>query len=215
MNKLFIPVVAVVAGVLAYLTYDSVATPVQFDKEQTKRELVLQKQLKKIAEAQDAFEDRYERFATREQLIEFLKNDFVYSVKSEGVYTDAMREKGLSEQEAARQGLIVRDTTWLPAGIELGLGTEQDSKADIEARVDALFAILSTGKQITIDTATIKPNGYPEPVFRASIPFEEYLGDLDAKRLQQKKDELSKKANSYPGLAVGSLTERKLTGNWE
>lgn len=215
MNKLFIPVIAIVAGVLAYLTYDSVATPVQFDKEQAEREIVLQKQLKKIAEAQDAFEDRYERFATREQLIEFLKNGFVYSIKAEGVYTDAMREKGLTEQDAARQGLIVRDTTWTPASIELGIGTDQDSKADIEARVEALFAILSTGNKIAIDTATIQPNGYPEPVFRAAIPFEEYLGDLDAKRLKQKKEELAKKANSYPGLCVGSLTERKMTGNWE
>lgn len=215
MNKFFIPVVAVVAGILAYLTYESVATPVKFDKEQAHREVILQKQLKKIADAQDAFEDRFERFATRDELITFLKTGHVYSVKAEGIYTDAMREKGLSEQEAARQGLIVRDTTWLPAGVELGFGTSEESAEIINDRIEKTFKILGTDKLITIDTATIKPNGYPEPVFRAAIPFEEYLGDLDAKRLQQKKEELSKKANSYAGLCIGSLTERKLTGNWE
>ena len=50
---------------------------------------------------------------------------------------------------------------------------------------------------------------------QATIPFEFYLSDLDAQRLEQKKDALKKKANSFPGLRLGSLTEVRLTGNWE
>ncbi|KGN69931.1 hypothetical protein [Porphyromonas sp. COT-239 OH1446] len=210
MNKVFIALVAIVAGLLAYLTYESVATPVRFDKVQIEREKELQKKLKKIANYQDAYEDVYDRFASREELTEFLTSGKLYYVKAEGVYTDEMREKGLSEQEAAQKGLIVRDTTWVSA---------KDSLLKDGTDVATLFNVLNTNNKISVVAAYIEQVAGQDtiqvPVFEATIPFEAYLADQDQKRLELKKAERKKKANSYAGLRIGSLKEVKMTGNWE
>ncbi len=54
-------------------------------------------------------------------------------------------------------------------------------------------------------------------VFRAAVPMEVYLGDLDKNILEQKIRKAKERNNKqgYPGLEIGSLKEVKTTGNWE
>ena len=55
MKKVILIIVAVAVLALAYVTVQSVLAPVSFDKKQQEIELVLQKQLKKIATYEDAY----------------------------------------------------------------------------------------------------------------------------------------------------------------
>lgn len=210
MNKVLTALVAVAVLALGYVTVKSVLDPVQFDKHQEAREAILQKQLKKIANYQEAYNSVKGRFATEAELVEFLNNGHLYYVRAEGEITEAMREQGLTEAQAVAKGLIRRDTVWVAA---------KDSLIKDGTDVATLFNVLSTGNRIQIDTAFIQQEIGQDTVnvsvFRAVIPFESYLSDLDKTRLEQKKDLLKHKAKSYPGLRVGSLEEVTLVGNWE
>lgn len=210
MDKLIKLVAVLVAAALAYVTWQSVAVPVQFDDEQAKREVVLQKQLKKIATYQEAYENLYHKYASAEELTNFLNHGKMYYVTADGEYTDAMREQGLTEKQAAAKGLIRRDTTWIAT---------RDTLLKDGTDVATLFDVLNTGNKITIETASIEQvigkDTIHRPVMRATIPFEAYLGDLDKKLLQNKVDAANLKKNGYAGLRLGSLTENRMSGNWE
>ncbi len=210
MNKVFTGLVVVVLLALGYVTVKSVYDPVVFDREQEAREAILQKQLKKIATYQDAFGERYGRYATAEELVAFLESGKLFYVKAEGEVTEAMREQGLTEAQAVAKGLIRRDTVWVSA---------KDSLIKDGTDITTLFNILNTGNKITIDTAYLQQEIGKDTVnvsvMQAVIPFEAYLSDLDKERLEQKKREVAAKAKAYAGLKIGSLEEVKLTGNWE
>lgn len=210
MDKIIKVLVLAAVIALAYLTFMSVYTPVQFDKIQAQREVALQKQLKKIASYQDAFEDVNNRFATAEELVAFLESGKLYYVMAEGDYTDAMREQGLTEGQAAAKGLIRRDTIWVAA---------KDSLIKDGSDPKMLCKIPGSAALIKIDTAFIEQivglDTIKVPVFQATVPFADYLGDLDPNRLRDKEQMAKEKAKGYPGLRIGSLSEVKMTGNWE
>lgn len=210
MKRIILLLVAVAVVAMAYFTAMTIITPVQFDKEMASREQILQRQLKTIAKVEKAYEELYDRYASREELVDFLQNGKVYYVNAEGEYTDAMREQGLSEREAAAKGLIKRDTVWKPAKGEL---------LEPEQNIEDLFKVLKTGNAVNIATGTIQQivgqDTIQVPVFEATIKYTDYLGDLDATRLKEKEDEAKAKAKGFPGLRIGSLNEVKTNGNWE
>lgn len=210
MNKALMGLVAVVVLALGYVTVKSILDPVQFDKQQELREAVLQKQLKKIATYQEEYNKVHGKFATAEELTEFLNNGKVYYVRSEGEITESMREQGLTVEQAVAKGLIKRDTVWVSA---------KDSLIKDGTDIATLFDVLSTGNKIEVEVGNLEQEVGKDTinvsVFEARIPFESYLADLDKGRLVQKKEDLKRKKKSYPGLRIGSLEEVRLTGNWE
>lgn len=235
MNKVFMGLVALVLCALGYVTVKSVLDPVQFDKQQEAREAILQKQLKKIASYQEAYEQVNGRFATAEELTQFLESGRVYYINASGEVTEAMREKGLTEAQAVAMGLIRRDTVWVAA---------KDSLIKDGTDIATLFDVLSTGNKVKVDTAFLTEvrgkDTIVVSVFRATVPYESYLNDLDKSRMEQKTSFLKFKEESliqqkftekyltptaldsckiherfYPGLRIGSLAEVKFTGNWE
>ena len=213
MKKILSVILVIAVVALGYMCYTSISTPVKFNSEQAKREALIQKQLKKIAELEDAFKNVNRRYATSDELKAFLQTGKVYYINAKGDYTDQMREDGLSEQAAAAKGLIQRDTVWVSA---------QDSLLGEYPSVDAVFSVAGfEEKSVDIQTATIEQiigtDTIPVSVFQAAVPMEIYLHDLDAKILANKVAEAKARYNGkgYPGLAIGSLEEVKNTGNWE
>lgn len=210
MNKVWTALVAVAVLALGYVTVKSVLGPVEFDKQQTAREEVLQVQLKKIATYQEAYNSVKGRFASEEELVDFLNNGRLYYIKAEGEITESMREQGLTEAQAVAKGLIRRDTVWIAA---------KDSLIKDDTDISKLFDVLNTGKRISIALGTLKQEVGKDTidvsVFEAKVPFEDYLSDLDKTRLKQKQEAAKLKAKGYAGLRIGSLEEVRLTGNWE
>ncbi|SUB89893.1 Uncharacterised protein [Porphyromonas macacae] len=203
---------AIAVIIMAYITFQSINVPVRFDKIQKQREAAIQKRLKNIAQYEAAFESVYNRYATGEELKAFLANGKMYYVNAEGEYTDQMRDKGITERQAAAQGLIKRDTIWIPAKDSL-------LKGDVSVIAELLNIPGSSDKHIKIDTAYLEQvvglDTIHVPVFQATALFTDYLGDLDPVRLQDKINMEEMKTHGFPGLKIGSLTEVKNTGNWE
>ena len=211
MKKVILIIVAVAVLALAYVTVQSVLAPVSFDKKQQEIELVRQKQLKKIATYEDAYKSVYDKYADKDELVNFLNNGRVFYIRAEGDYTSAMRDQGLSEEDAARRGLIRRDTIWVSA---------KDSLLKDGTDLAKLFSIPGSDSTIQVVAGTIEQevgdNKIEVPVFQASASYQSYLGRLGNDRLVKEKiEKANSKANAFAGVRVGSLTEVKTNGNWE
>ena len=212
MKKVILALVAVAVVFLAYTTVMSVWSPVNFDKKQQSIEEGLQKHLKKIATLEDAYKSVYDKYASKEELIDFVSNGRIFYIKAEGDYTSAMREQGLSEEDAARRGLIRRDTIWVSAKDSLLKdGTDLAKLFVIANNPDSsIHVVASTIEQEVGDTKI------DVPVFQASASYESYLNPLgNPRRVREKVEAANAKANAFAGLRVGSLTEVKTNGNWE
>ena len=212
MKKVILVLVALVVVALAYITIQSVLAPVNFDKKQAKIEVELQKQLKKIASLEEAYKSVYDKYANKEELIDFVQNGRVFYVRAEGDYTSAMRDQGLSEEDAARRGQIRRDTIWVAAkDTLLNDGTDLAKLFVIPNNPDSSIHVVASSIEQEVGEAKIQM-----PVFQASASYESYLNPLNnPRRVREKVEAARAKTNAYPGLRVGSLTEAKTNGNWE
>lgn len=215
MKTVFKVLIGIAAIIMLYLCIRSIGAPLQFDKKQQQREELIAKKLKDIASYEVAYKTVKGTFADADQLIDFLENGKIYYVNAEGDYTDEMRDKGLTEQQAAAQGLIKRDTVLVNAKDSLLKDSPYKEVADL-LKVPGF-----EGKLIEIRTDKVEQYAGNDTinisVFEACVPMEVYLSDLDAK-LRAQKIEAAEKMNSgkgYPGMKIGSLEELKLTGNWE
>lgn len=212
MKKVILALVALAVVALAYITIQSVLAPVNFDKKQAKIEVELQKQLKKIASLEEAYKSVYDKYANKEELIDFVQNGRVFYIRAEGDYTSAMRDQGLTEEDAARHGLIRRDTVWIAAkDTLLNDGTDLAKLFIIPNNPDSSIQVVASSIEQEVGEAKIQM-----PVFQASASYESYLNPLKNERRVREKVEAAKaKTNAFPGLRVGSLTEAKTNGNWE
>lgn len=205
--------VGIAVLVLAYLCVMSILTPELFKKEQEKREVVIQKRLKDIASYELAYREVHGKFASADELVAFLESGQIFVINADGDYTDAMREKGLSEEDAARQGLIKRDTMYISAKDSLLKNGEIPSELIMipgfeSQRIDIQASVIP--QEVGNDTINVA-------VFQAGVPMEIYLADMDTQIRENKIRDAKARNNGkgYPGLVIGSLEEAKTTGNWE
>lgn len=191
----------------------SIVTPENFKKVQAQKEAVIEKRLKDIATYEIAYREANGKFATADELVEFLTNGKIFYVKAEGDYTDAMREQGLTEKQAAAQGLIKRDTTYMSARDSL-LKNGEDPR-------ELIMVPGCPGQRIEIETAMVQQEVGNDTinvsVFQAQVPMTVYLAGMDKHILENKISDAKARNNGagYPGLRIGSLEEVKTTGNWE
>ena len=142
-----------------------------------------------------------------DELSKFLKDEKLPFLIKEGVLTDEQLEKGMTEKEAVKKGLIRRDTIWV---------TAVDTLFGKGYNVDDLRNVPGANVQFTMDTATLTSgSGYTVKVFQCGVQYDDYLGDLDKQLVYNLKDK-AEKMNKYPGLRVGSVEEiNNNAGNWE
>lgn len=200
--------VAAAVVLLVYMCYRSIMTPIEFNKEKDARESAIKARLIDIRKAQIEYKNVYKTHAgTFADLIKFLKDDKLPFLIKEGVLTDEQLEKGMTEKEAVKKGLIRRDTVWVVA---------KDTLFGANYNVDDLANVPGAGIKFTMDTATLTSgSGYTVKVFEAGVKYNDYLGDLD-RQLVVNLNEKAEKLGKYEGLRVGSLTEiNNNAGNWE
>lgn len=198
------------AVVLAYMCYRSIMGPIEFNETKDMREELIKSRLIDIRKAQIEYKNRHKVHAANfDELLKFLKEEKLPFVIKEGVLTDEQLEKGMTEAEAVKKGLITRDTFWVVA---------KDTIFTPAYNVDSLRFVptVGNGVQFKMDTASItSASGYTIKVFEAGVPYETYLGDLDKQQVANLID-MAEKLERYPGLRVGSLTEvNNYAGNWE
>ena len=193
---------------LVYMCYRSIMTPIEFNEQKDARENAIKARLIDIRKAQIEYKNVYKTHAgSFNDLVKFLKDDKLPFLIKEGVLTDEQLEKGMTEKEAVKKGLIRRDTIWVVA---------KDTLFGKNYNVDDLANVPGTSVKFSMDTATLTSgSGYTVKVFEAGVKYDDYLGDLDKQLVVNLKDK-AEKLEKYQGLRVGSLTEiNNNAGNWE
>ena len=199
---------AVAVVLLAYMCYRSIMGPIEVKDEKDRRENLIKARLIDIRKAQIEYKNIHKVHAANfDELSKFLKDEKLPFLIKEGVLTDEQLEKGMTEKEAVKKGLIRRDTIWV---------TAVDTLFGKGYNVDDLRNVPGANVQFTMDTATLTSgSGYTVKVFQCGVQYDDYLGDLDKQLVYNLKDK-AEKMNKYPGLRVGSVEEiNNNAGNWE
>ena len=199
---------AVAVVLLAYMCYRSVMGPIEFKDEKDRRENLIKARLIDIRKAQIEYKNIHKVHAANfDELSKFLKDEKLPFLIKEGVLTDEQLEKGMTEKEAVKKGLIRRDTVWV---------TAVDTLFGKGYNVDDLRNVPGANVQFTMDTATLTSgSGYTVKVFQCGVLYDDYLGDLNKQEVYNLKDKASK-MGKYAGLRVGSVEEiNNNAGNWE
>ena len=199
---------AVAVVLLAYMCYRSIMGPIEFKDERDRRENLIKARLIDIRKAQIEYKNLHKVHAANfDELSKFLKDEKLPFLIKEGVLTDEQLEKGMTEKEAVKKGLIRRDTVWV---------TAVDTLFGKGYNVDDLRNVPGANVQFTMDTATLTSgSGYTVKVFQCGVLYDDYLGDLNKQEVYNLKDKASK-MGKYAGLRVGSVEEiNNNAGNWE
>ncbi len=218
---------AVSIVLLSYFCIMSIVTPIQFDEEKARREVVIIEKLVDIRKAQVEYRDQKGVYTDKfEDLIKFLKNAKKKTVLKEGSLSDKQLEAGLTEikavkivnsgnmQEIIANGLqnFRRDTAYVSL-----LEAIFPEKYTAET-IDQIAVVPYTENQkfeLKVNNDYTNSNGIKIPLFEASVLYKVYLKDLNHQEVLNKIDVQTKLAK-YPGLMVGSTTEpNNNAGNWE
>jgi hypothetical protein len=210
LKKLKIPIISILLILIvlfSYVDYDSIAKPINFKNEKTKRYAAVIQRLKDIRTAQVAYKEKYLTFTGDfNTLINFVKFDSLLMVRNMGSFN----EDTMTEADAIKYGIILRK---LPAGLTA------------EEAVKKGFVVRDTIKVAVLDS--IFPKNFPIDSLKY-IPFTSKavfkLGASvvttgDAKtgvKVQVFEAVDTKPFDIYDTLKVGSLTEaNNNSGNWE
>lgn len=212
MKKVIQILLVLVIVFLGYKVYTSISTPIDFQKEQNLRSDAVVESLKNIRKAQLAFKEVNGKFtASWDSLVTFTKSGTLPLVRKIGSLTDAQLESGMTEAEALKQGIIIRDTVRVAV---------KDSLFGKEFNVDRLPYIPYTkDEKFFLGTNVITTgSGVKVYVFEARAHNNQFLSELKETFGQEivNLNEKRRVDGKYPGLKVGSLTEtNNNAGNWE
>ncbi len=209
MKKVLSLLLWVVIIVLAYYVVDSPLEQVRFDNEKAKREEAVIQKLIDIRTAQVKYKEKYNAYtAGFDTLINFVKSDSLPNVLKEGYLTDSMVEAGMTEEKAIKLGIIIRDTTFVPALNEI-FGADYP--------IDELGTVPFTdGAKFEMGAGVVRTaSNVPINVFEAKVDFDVYMHGLDKQEVENMKAK-ALKFDKYAGLKVGDLLEaNNNAGNWE
>lgn len=208
MKKVIQIVLAILIVVLAYLLWESIQTPIRFNKEKDQRYAETIQRLKDIRTAQIAYKDEYGKFTgSFDTLINFIKNDSMKLVKAEGSISDELLEQGWTEEIAVQEGLIVRDTVRVAI---------KDTLFAKGFNADLLWKVPFTENDtFEMATATLNVSKMNVNVFEAKVHNDVLLHGLDRQLVVNLNDNM-KNSNNFPGVKVGDILEpNNNAGNWE
>jgi len=200
--------IILIAGivVLSYLLYESILTPIRFEKEKKIRYNETIQRLKDIRTAEVAFKDRYGRYCGNfDSLINFIKKD---SFKIEKLIDLGWDQDLLTRDEAIKRGKLKIEYVYVPI---------KDSLFRKNYPIDSMQYIpFTNGKKFELGVGEIETGSKLKvKVFEAKAHNNDILNGLDKQLIINLNDE-REKLNQYPGLKVGSLEEAtNNAGNWE
>ncbi len=208
---------------LGYQCYKSIDTPLKFTEIKKQRYDKTIQRLKDIRTAQEAFKSVYGRYtASFDTLINFVKYDSVKVVRSIGSLTDEQIEAGMTEAQAIKEGLILRDTTKVNTLTSLK-NASKEKREDflLDYSIDDIRYVPFTKRQHQFQMGTnviYTDSGIEVPVFEARVSnmiiFENLPEEYYEYVLQDNGE--AKRLNKYPGLKVGDLQEaNNNVGNWQ
>ncbi len=209
MRKILQILLALMIVGLAYLLYESIMSPIRFDKEKADRYEKVISRLKDIRNAQVLYKVVHGRYtANFDSLLTFVKGGQLPVVRAIGTipeeFIDSLKSRIKAEQLALKMGLISRDT--IKVSVLDSLFKNKPAGPD-----SMPFIPFSGGKKFSLGVADVKASGLPVNVFEASALNVDILRGMDEQLIINLND-----GKPFPGLKVGSLTEsNNNAGNWE
>ena len=202
-------VLFIVVVLLGYELYQSIMEPIRFNREKDRREKATIERLKDIRKAEVAFKSKYGRYTgSFDTLIHFVKYDSFPIVRAIGSIPDSLYDLGVTEEEAIRRGIIIRDTTYIAV---------LDSLFNHTYPIDSLrFVPFADTVQFFLDAGEIETGSRVKvKVFEAHVLNDVLLHGLD-KQLIINYNAEREKIVGFKGLKVGSMDEpTNNAGNWE
>ncbi len=194
--------------VLGYLVVESIMEPIRFNKEKKNREDATIQNLKDIRTAEVAYKAKYAEYTgSFDTLINFVKFDSFPVVMAIGRISDSLWEKGVTEKEAIKMGIIIRDTSYVSVLDSIFSKTYPIDSLRFIPYCSEEFFLAAT----KIETASkVKVN-----VFEAHVLNSILLHGLNKQLIINYSAE-KEKITGFKGLKVGSLEEAtNNAGNWE
>ncbi len=184
---------------LVYIIYESVMTPVRFNKEKDKRYVTVIERLKEIREAQRIFKTANERYAADfDTLIMFLDTFQIPVVKM------------VPDPEDTTFTRSIKDTIGFVSALDSLFG----NKTNFTAKHLSIIPFAPNNTRFTLDAGNINKGGYTVPVFEAKALNSDILAGLDEQMIRNLNDKAIQ-IDKFPGLKVGSMEEVSTDGNWE
>jgi len=183
--------------------------PIRFNREKDKREKVAISRLEDIRTAQVAYKAKFGEYAGDfDALINFVKLDSFPNVMKIGSIPDSLYAAGMTEREAIKLGIIIRDTIYVPV---------LDSIFHAKYTIDSLrYVPFADTNQFFIGAREIETGSKVRvKVFEASVLYDILLHGLN-RQLVINYNSTRVKITGFPGLRVGSLeVPTNNAGNWE
>ena len=208
MKKIIQIALAIAIVVLAYLIWESIQNPIRFNKEKDTRYAATIQKLKDIRTAQNAYKDEYGKYtASFDTLINFIKTDSMKLVRAEGSISDELLAMGWTEEIAAKEGIITRDTMRIAI---------KDTLFAENFNADLLWKVPFTeDDSFEMATATLRVSNLNVFVFEAKVLNDILLHGMDRQLVINLNDRM-KNQNNFPGVKVGDVIEpNNNAGNWE
>jgi len=194
--------------ILGYLVVESIMEPIRFNKEKKKREDATIQNLKDIRTAQVAYKTKYAKYTgSFDTLINFVKFDSFPVVMAIGRISDSLWEKGVTEKEAIKMGVIIRDTSYVSV---------LDSIFSTTYPIDSLRFIPYSHEEFFLAATKIETASKVQVnIFEAHVLNSVLLHGLNKQLIINYSAE-REKITGFKGLKVGSLEEAtNNAGNWE
>ncbi|GGF71414.1 hypothetical protein [Wenyingzhuangia marina] len=206
----FTPIVSIIllgaAGYISYLIYDGIMEPIKFNKEKKVRYVEVIKQLKLIADAEDAYNTITGKFTgDGDGLIKFI-DTAQFAITN--THTEIVKEN--------------RGTTWSPLMVEVEKKvTDTIGYESVKEKIFAgrnyknMLKIPNSDKEFKIQSAVIlRANDVLASVFQVEIDKAEVLEGMSPSLIKQEK--LALGGDEIPGgyITIGSLNEVSTAGNW-
>lgn len=208
MKRIIQVVLAIAMVVLAYLVWESIQSPIRFNKEKDKRYSVTIQRLKDIRTAQLAFKDEYGKFtASFDTLIRFVERDSMKLVKAIGSIPDDLLAQGWTEAIALKEGIITRDT--------IKIAIKDTLFADDFVAANLRYVPFTDKEVFEMATGVVLSGSVNVNVFEAKVHNNILLNGLNKQMVINLNDRMKSQKN-FPGVKVGDIVEpNNNAGNWE
>ncbi|MCK9269331.1 MAG: hypothetical protein RBR47_10800 [Bacteroidales bacterium] len=175
---------------LGYLLWETIQTPVRFNREKDERAALVVQNLKDIRSVQQMYRSLNDTFANNlDSLIKFMHQGQIPVVKLTYDPTDTTLTKTIS------------DTLGYISVADSLFGRRPNFKVE-----NLKYIPFSDKEKFTMEAGRINKGGVMVPVFMAMARKEDYLDGLDKNLIRNP---------SVKDLIVGSMSEPTIDGNWE
>lgn len=207
-------VLAIAVIVLGYMLYDSIMTPVRFDKTTEAREAAVIERIIDIRSAQRGYKQVNGVYTgSFDTLINFVltaEMEFERQLVSNDDSVGLARLKKLRKKNVEKFTVKAIDTVF---------GAKKLTPEQVEQlRYIPYSAQANNGevKEFIMGAGEVEVGNVKIPVFEARAPYKAFLLDLNEQLLINLIDEKKSVFYTYPGIKVGDLTQATNdAGNWE